>query len=550
MPVPRPPWLEEPSDPQAEAKADRELGEWLLRERFPRKPGQRHVETHGGRPLGLRYGEDAEPLGEQLGPKLIALLASHVDSEARLASLRRCLESVDAQTERPVRFLVSTSTSPRFAEAAVAIVEGSACVDEHVHQGSVSLPQFEHYRRLRDIVREREEYLEDVWVFFTDDDDLWHPDRCSSFLAAVESVHRQVQRHVQAVCSCVHLRPPNSDLLCRNAAEVTQVLSEMINGSQAFGAEHIDLCVRYSTFSAFFEEHCTRVVRHVLADVRFCYFVKHYGETPHCMAGNEMTSFVNVVDITNPERTTGTIKVFHPVSKSSKCAANWMYFYDKVRDPDMHALGTGTAVRELLPDDKLYFDDLASHVSRTASATGPVLLKTHGEQHAEELLLVSTFRQALDYRLMRLPRQRLVALELEVQSVADQVVASRPGALMMQRFGSVDVARWARAVAAMRCKALKVEVLCAEGFCAVCGRAAHLRCGQCHVELYCCEDCQWDAWHKGHRRLCRGPITPLNSNAGGGPPDSSGSLAVVAGSVGVVAPQLVSRTDLVWEAAD
>lgn len=446
----------------------------------------------------MQYGEDSEPLGEQIGSRVIALLASHVDSPTRLDALRRCLRSVEAQTEPPARFVVSTSSDPDLTAQVAEAVQNSPCVDEHLAQGSGPLPQFEHYRRLRDVVFEREERLEDAWVFFSDDDDLWHPDRTRAFAAAAEAVRRRVQRHVQAVCSCVHLRPRAEGGALTCAIDVCMALArgELAHGPREYGSEHIDLCVRLSTFGAFFEEHSSRVTRHKLADVRFCYYVRHYGEVPRRMGDEDG---VMECDITDPDATMAAVKVFLPEAKDG-VTSNWMYMYDKVRDPHIHAVGTGTAVEPLHPDDGWYVGDLekgASACERTDPKGRP----------CPHLLLqnVAAIRQRLDYAIFRLPRHRLVMLEHEVLGIADAASSSEALAgLLWRQFGNEVVGRWVRRVALSRCKALKVEVFSSTDFCVVCGREAHLRCSVCRVESYCSVDCQWDDWQKTHRVTCVG----------------------------------------------
>jgi len=479
MPRPRvlKPW--EVEEEHESLELEKELDRWSLRDRFPLKPGQRHVEVPDGRPLGMQYGEDAEPIGQQIGSRIVALLASHVGSHQRLESLRRCLKSVEAQTERHARFLVSTSTDKDLAEAVVDAVEGSTCVDEHRDQGCQPLPQFEHYRRLRDVIREREEQLEDVWVFFSDDDDLWHPGRTAAFAAAVESVRRHVQRHIQAVCSCVHLRPSHPGLRFATAADVAPILQQMVNGPQVHGSEHVDLCVRFSTFSAFFEEHSLRIIRHTLADVRFSYFVRHYGELPRravSLAGHvrDQSTLVTEEDITDPERTVGALKVFLPEIVCKESGLNWMYLYDKVKDCRDAAIGAGGAVQIIRPDDEWYAADLENLVmeSRPASKVNtPERPLAEGFLHA-----CAALRQRLDFGIFRLPRQRPVALEVELFCLADCAARASAAAPLVQHCGADIVERWARSVVVLRCKVLKVDMylsdFCAEGRPAFVARSA------------------------------------------------------------------------------
>lgn len=500
---------------------------WELRERFPRKPGQRHVEVPQERPLGLRYGEDGEPLGEQLGSRVVALFASHIGSPSKLAALERCLRSVEAQIVQPVRFVLSTSADAGLADAVAVLAQGSPCVDEHLAHSPQGLPRFEHYRRLRDVVREREQRLEDVWVFFSDDDAIWHPYRCGAITAAVERVRRRVQRHVQAVCSCIHVRPRQGGRTINCAADVSEALADMVNGSRDYGSESAHLCVRFSAFSAFFEEHCANVVRHALADVRFCQYVRHYGKIParaHAGGGTVIAEA-----ILEPGSTAGSVEEFLPEKQEGPPNYNWMYFYDKVRDEAVHSAALDASVQVIHPDDGWYLSDLAGMCSDGAKPEPDDCL----------LAACAALRQRVDFELFRLPRQRLVALAVEVADLAASAADSQPGRALAYTYGAAAVAAWARSLAFLRCKALKVEVRSPD-FCAACGKAAQLRCSQCRAESYCGEDCQWTQWQRGHRLRCAGRSCACTGDAA--------CLKGKGGVSGAVAP--LPHADLVFDSVD
>jgi len=87
---------------------------------------------------------------------------------------------------------LASSTLPRLPGSAFEASAAQRRVTTLTPDSRQALSQFEHYRRLRDVVREREACLDDVWVFFSDDDDLWHPGRAGAFTSAVEQVRRRV----------------------------------------------------------------------------------------------------------------------------------------------------------------------------------------------------------------------------------------------------------------------------------------------------------------------------------------------------------------------
>ncbi|CAE8658550.1 unnamed protein product [Polarella glacialis] len=413
---------------EAALDLERELDKWSLDTRFPLMPGQRHVEAPNCRPLGMQYGEDAEPVGQQFSSRLVALLAFHADSAARVASLGRCLRSAEAQKRRPDRFLVGTSAvDPAVARLLPDVVQSSPSVDEYVaaHDGQ-PVAQFEHYRRMRDVVRHREDRLEDVWVFISGGDDSWHPCRCADFAVAVDEVRRRVQRDVYVVGSC----DP--------------------------GFQLTDLCVRFSTFSAFFEEHSSRVLRHPLADIRFCSFVRHCGEIPRKLDGQQALVKEQV----------------------------------------------GVAAQAPCPDDECLLANLEE-------LCGEDLDCCFSEQQRDQILpLCAALRQLLDHDLFRLPRSRFTALESEVLHMAASASDSFP-ARRLEAHGikRATVAKWLRAVAFCRCKLFRVELFKFD-FCAGCGRESTFQCGHCRAESYCSEDCQRAAWNEGHGLRCDAASQP------------------------------------------
>merc|ERR1712125_127166 len=111
--------------------------------------------------------------------------------------------------------------------------------------------------------------------------------------------------------------------------------------------------------SAFFAEHSTRIVRHLLADVRFSYYIRYFGEIPRRSSKDAASSVIDPEDISDPAKNSGAVKLFIPDSPSlQKHGLNWMYFYDKHKDPAIAAERTGGRAQVLRPDDEWYVANL------------------------------------------------------------------------------------------------------------------------------------------------------------------------------------------------
>lgn len=114
---------------------------------------------------------------------MIALCASHIDSDERRDFLVRMLQSVARQT-LPIKMHLSISSSledfPRWSESLCAFSTWL-----HVHTRESKMTQFQHYRALRDELVDEEQTT--TWCLFTDDDDVWDPWRVEEYSKVAES---------------------------------------------------------------------------------------------------------------------------------------------------------------------------------------------------------------------------------------------------------------------------------------------------------------------------------------------------------------------------
>ncbi|CAK9069271.1 unnamed protein product [Durusdinium trenchii] len=261
-------------------------------------------------------------------PRLIGLLAAHFASSdlSRVERLRRLLHSVEEQTWR-VPLLVSWSAEEAEADKAYGVAgKAQAVLDEFQERGVIhAMPrlrgrrsQFQHYARLRESLR-RHVGDDAPWVFFSDDDDLWHPKRAEEYGAAIQE--RPNQEPV--VHSRIHLTPglgPRLPLTAR-AADVTRMeadglLRVAISAEQEkpglFGTatgEYFDAAAEFHVFDDFFERHNDRVIANQFADIRF---------RTHLLRGP------------------GRVHRFLPRSASGNNREGhlpWMYFYDRPTMP-------------------------------------------------------------------------------------------------------------------------------------------------------------------------------------------------------------------------
>jgi hypothetical protein len=124
--------------------------------------------------------------------RIFAVMASHIESEQRLALLRRCLVSIKCQSHRPL-LAISWSAVERLQAPIEAMLAEMLGKDDFVLKSNEQLSQFDHYKRIfskfsnaRSQLESLFQHLPDWWVIFSDDDDVWHPLRTEVYFNALD----------------------------------------------------------------------------------------------------------------------------------------------------------------------------------------------------------------------------------------------------------------------------------------------------------------------------------------------------------------------------
>lgn len=287
-------------------------------------------------------------------PRLIGLLAAHFATKdaSRVDRLRRLLRSVEEQT-LSVPLLVSWSTEDaedRASQDGVA-ERASAVIDDFQRRGVIhAMPrlrgrraQFQHYARLRESLKRHIQPSDQPWVFFSDDDDLWHPRRAEEYVVAIQDRPDDVP----VVHSRIHLSPGLGPRLPLDAtsAEVTRMEADgllrlAISAEEEkpglFGTatgEYFDAAAKFEVFDDFFDRHNNRVIANQFADIRF---------RTHLLRGGA-----------------ARVHRFLPSAGSGSAQSGhdhlpWMYFYDRPTMPYSTPPGEEDLeyVSEELPDPK------------------------------------------------------------------------------------------------------------------------------------------------------------------------------------------------------
>ena len=200
-----------------------------------------------------------------MGP-IMALCASHLTSMPRLKALMEMVNSWRGQVaEIPLR--LSVSCDPVMTQVTTRVIE-QLTLEHGSHGlsvdfvGSTRRSQFEHYR---DIARSTS--IE--WVMFSDDDDVWHPERSLHVIAGIQ--------HIE------DLKPTNENVLSirvagavegdldRGTAEAVERAMEIgeITAMPEAHDEYWMFACRLKTLQDFVERADTKLIKSPYCDMYF-----------------------------------------------------------------------------------------------------------------------------------------------------------------------------------------------------------------------------------------------------------------------------------------
>eukprot|EP01062_Namystynia_karyoxenos_P004158 TRINITY_DN11471_c0_g1_i2.p1 TRINITY_DN11471_c0_g1~~TRINITY_DN11471_c0_g1_i2.p1 ORF type:complete len:437 (+),score=110.08 TRINITY_DN11471_c0_g1_i2:69-1313(+) len=257
--------------------------------------------------------------------ELLALMGCHIAAAERIAPLRHCLASVAAQTKRPP-LLISWSAAPELAdEVRRTLAEAAGPCDDFVEQPG-RLPQGAHLRALLPVARRRGGAA--CWVMFTDDDDIWHPQRCEFYsdrLALAPELDREGTPMSCLYCPTYaegHERPQDAAAVYRLIAGGGARLhvpggAALTKQPSGEDEEYWQRCARLQTLEEFFTVAPEQVVKDHRCDVALNAFMGSWGKPKASM----------ICDV--PEH-----------------RANWMYYYHFDKRPGAGKMSRAITVTE------------------------------------------------------------------------------------------------------------------------------------------------------------------------------------------------------------
>ena len=266
--------------------------------------------------------------------KIISLCASYIHTEERLAHFFAMLTSWVNQETMLCSMYIATSIiddellnkfttlfedfKTRYAEDLTGIVLEVSIVRKQRQQ-------FQHYKYIIDkhpVLVKR-----NPWVLFTDDDDIWHPNRLAMYCSAIQRILDEKLVDIDNILCPYYVESIGIDTYdYSTSSDIDKgILLGSIQQNKS-DVNYVFHCVRMERFHYFLTHSTEELLDCVYADTRFCYFMRSEG-TEYGKQSMNIT----------------------------ECWENgWMYFYRHVGDP----LGSITNNTNRLPNCVSYTKEL------------------------------------------------------------------------------------------------------------------------------------------------------------------------------------------------
>lgn len=219
------------------------------------------------------------PPAADAGVRLVGVLSSHVGSDQRLARLGELFRSVEAQTQKLSAFFVVWSAP----ESLVPGVEAELARLAAALQPSPvrSLRQTRRTSQCYDLRWLHEELLSSeppgTWLLFTDDDDLWGPQRVRAYRGHIQA--HAGQPGVTAVCATHKVRPASRTKVARSPQEVESHLKSgdaKHCGGVRVEEEFFDFACPRESLGQFLALCNEETLLHPFCDLRLTRFLSEY----------------------------------------------------------------------------------------------------------------------------------------------------------------------------------------------------------------------------------------------------------------------------------
>ena len=364
------------------------------------------------------FRQRTRPLVPTSGCCLGVLLASHISSQKRLAYLKQALASIAAQSKPPDALILSWyADEPLASEVATALrairLPGVRfrCIRQPIRRSQ--------YQHLREALTAFElEAPRDAagaaatWLLFSDDDDLWHPQRAR--FARLACAHASAEPPLQSSSAASDLMRQRTRALAFGVYaypvdEAAQELSATSQVDRALDARTVGIwlgasevfqyAVRPALLRAFLKQESEGVLRHRFADVRFATWMRHSHKGSVVELGADELMRLDRGEAGWVTTTKGGgSKQQKPAEPNAQAwlVRNWLYFYRNTRQ---------TSAVEWLGD----LDDLNTHLEQSGKEAAKKAKKKQAASEAANGSGGSEYERASTGRQRENPGDRRAA---------------------------------------------------------------------------------------------------------------------------------------------
>ena len=205
---------------------------------------------------------------------LICCIASHINSAYRLNRFRELLRSIKNQKEYPDKIFISISSDILLTDFINEINNLNIILNIEVSVKDIKLTQFQHYKSLVDVIKKTYKDLDDIWIMFSDDDDLWHRQRTQEYKDRVTKF--KDDKDVTLIKSVTYAENINP---ISNIESININSLKIKNNSPSILGNYIDYVCRATLFIYFFNYCHEQALTHKYCDCYFSIFLRRYGGT-------------------------------------------------------------------------------------------------------------------------------------------------------------------------------------------------------------------------------------------------------------------------------
>lgn len=218
---------------------------------------------------------------------LVCIIASVIRDTRRLRYFRMLLDSIVAQKVFPTQLIISVHIDPSLTPDWDALFRGLPASGVLICKQMRAKRQFVQIREM--LGRIKHISGKETFVMFSDDDDLWHPQRAAVYFAYYDLVDEQTLRMTSSFVvreyTASSQGPPCTACLAHNEQNVDAMIAcgcvniTSYSDTENRLYEYHQYAVRPLVMEAFFKQYAQLVETNRFADMQFRYFVATYGGT-------------------------------------------------------------------------------------------------------------------------------------------------------------------------------------------------------------------------------------------------------------------------------